>query len=320
MIPSLGIILTEKCNFKCAYCPPFGENMAKTEIGLCNIASLLNLIEIASKYDVKVVRFTGGEPFLLPKRVHELLAQACKYNFSKIILNTNGFTLSEHIHWLKEYKDKFLLKISLDTLNPETFNKIIQVPNLQHDKVLKGIELAVNEQFNIEINAVANKYNIDELMDIIKYCQSNKLNLKIFDLFDFGGTIENFDDIKVDIDSFLSKIRNEFECLEDERLPGDRGIEMHKYKLTDTNHLLIVSHEGKNSSSKYYTDSCKNCQYYPCNTGKFQIPIRADGLMQSCRIAPDGIIDRINISKLNYEEVEVAFLKILEDFEDEFIN
>ena len=42
--------------------------------------------------------------------------------------------------------------------------------------------------------------------------------------------------------------------------------------------------------------------------------------MQSCRIAPDGVIDRINISGLNYEETEVAFLKILQDFEDEFIN
>jgi len=311
MIPSLGIILTDKCNFNCVYCPPYGENIVRSK-SLCNLQSLQYLIEVATKYGVQVIRFTGGEPLLQPERLELLLHKACICGFKKILLNTNGYTLIKNIDWLKKYKESVLLKISLDTLDCGIFNKIVRKPNLMLEPVLNGIDAASSEGFNIEINSVANKYNYYDLNNIVQYCENKNLNLKILDLFDFGGKVINYKEIYVNIDSFIVEMQRKYKKMSSERLPGQRGIEMKKFQLTHNRHLLIVCHKGEFSSSKYYTSNCNECENFPCDTGKFQIPVRADGLMKTCRLLK---YDGINISDLSEDKINEAFLKILKEFE-----
>lgn len=316
MIPSIGIILTEKCDFNCIYCPPYGENITKTKGALCNIDSLLHLIDIARDKEVKVIRFTGGEPLFQVDRLKKLMSKTCSLDFQKVILNTNGVHLLENLNWLKKYKNQFLLKISLDTLDAHVFTQITNATQEKLKLILNAIDCAINMGFSIEINTVANIYNHNELFNVVDYCISKKINLKVFDIFDFGEYVVNYSSLYVSLDNFINEANQKFPNQNKERLPGGRGIEMTKFQITESNHMLVVCHEGKYSSTKKYTSNCSQCKYYPCKTGKFQIPIRADGLMQTCRLM---LKDSINISNLNYEQIKEAFNGLLEEFQSDYI-
>src|SRR5262245_19215250 len=70
VIPGRGdlrISLTSACNLKCSYCHNEGQAApwvhAKTPAMLGNIVKLL---EIATRYGVKSVKFSGGEPGVYP--------------------------------------------------------------------------------------------------------------------------------------------------------------------------------------------------------------------------------------------------------------
>jgi len=70
VIPGRGdlrISLTSACNLKCSYCHNEGQEApwlyAKTSAMLGNIAKLL---EIATRYGVKSVKFSGGDPGVYP--------------------------------------------------------------------------------------------------------------------------------------------------------------------------------------------------------------------------------------------------------------
>ena len=153
-IPSLGISVTDKCDMKCIYCPPYGENIVECK-SLCKIESITYLIGIAKINGVQVVRITGGEPLLEQRRTEGILKSAVENEIYKIVLNTNGTNLSDSIKWLRNYRDSFVLKISLDSLKKEVFEEITK--SNQYENVMNGITKAREEGFNIEINTVANK-------------------------------------------------------------------------------------------------------------------------------------------------------------------
>ena len=64
----LRISLTSACNLRCSYCHNEGQSApwlqpAKTSARFVNIESLL---EIATKYGIKSVKFSGGDPGVYP--------------------------------------------------------------------------------------------------------------------------------------------------------------------------------------------------------------------------------------------------------------
>ena len=107
----------------------------------------------------KVVRITGGEPFLEEERLIETLKHAKKEDYEKIVLCTNGLLLKDSYEkyprvW-ESIKKILLLKISLDSLKPAVFKKLTSVDAL--DVVMENIKFARDRGFKIELNLVATK-------------------------------------------------------------------------------------------------------------------------------------------------------------------
>ena len=286
-VPSLGVIVTDKCDLACEYCPPHGENVWRA-IEECDVDVISCVLQVAKRHDTKVVRITGGEPLLFPERTRFVLTEACKLGFEKLILNTNGTQLLKHIDWLVDFKDNFLLKISLDTIDPMVFERITGRNHKFLQNIINGIRQATEEGFEIEINSVSTKSNAGAVLEVLKFAEELDVHLKIFDVFDFGGIVKVE---RVSLDGVRQHLNKHYHSSKGERLPGNRGIEMEKFYRNSGKHVLIVNYEGTHASTIYYSEDCLSCSFYPCKTGRFQIPLRSDGILLACRLNRSEGID-----------------------------
>jgi len=307
ILPSLSINVTSNCNFNCIYCPPFGENFINCS-NLCNINSIVNLIKLCETYKLPVVRITGGEPLLQPERVIKILETCKNYYSGKVILNTNGSLLDRYLDTLEKYKNNFLLKISLDTLDEKHFKDMTKKEFCK--KVYNNLISAANKGFNIEINSVITKINKHDIMALIDLAKSIKVNIKLFGVNDFEGLV-NATDFEINLSEISKKISTEYIPCPRESLPGKRGIPMEKFILNNGHYIWIVNHQHTDLNSLLYSQKCIECPYYPCITGRFSITLRSDGLLQGCRMRPE---DGIQISDLDIEELEYAFSKVLNEY------
>lgn len=303
--PSLVINLASDCNMHCRYCPEGGENLQKCE--LCDITQIKYLLTAYADYykkkkwtEKKVIRITGGEPLQYPERVTEILRHAKLEGFEKIILCTNGTLLKECYEnnstiW-DSVKDVLLLKISLDSMNEETFKKLTGKDEL--DSVIRNIELAKQKGFRIELNLVATKDNVGEIEAIYNYAHRIGLvGLKVLTINDFGGRIAQ-DDVEEELNLLIKKMREKNYTETGLYVHNNKGIHMKRF-INDGCTLTIVDHLNNMNSvtpRRTYSDACKLCRYYPesydvkrgkskpCATGIMSLTMRADGLLSFCRM------------------------------------
>lgn len=335
MKPSLVINLTSKCNMNCKYCPEGGENLCKCD-DLCDITQIKYLLTAYADYyktngwtEKKVVRITGGEPLLDANRLFEILRQAKAEGYEKIVLCTNGLLLKECYDdepslW-DSIKNILLLKISLDTMNGKIFKELTGSEKL--DTILDGIAFFKRKGFKIELNFVATKCNVQEIEAIYDYAHSLKLvGLKVLTINDFGGRIQ-MDDVEHELNILIEKMRNKNYAETGLYVHNNKGIHMKRF-IHDGCTLTIVDHMNKKNSvtpRRTYSEACRFCEYYPdsykvqsgknkpCATGIMSLTMRADGLLNFCRMNETS---ETCIKNKTLEEVKEMVKLQLEKFEN----
>jgi len=60
-VSNLRISLTPACNLHCIYCHAEGEKNPKDPLSL---TELTEIMRVAAKFDIRSIKFTGGEPCL----------------------------------------------------------------------------------------------------------------------------------------------------------------------------------------------------------------------------------------------------------------
>ncbi len=125
-IDYLRISLLDRCNFRCQYCMPEG-----TELNYILRQDLLTSAEIITLLTRVFIplgfckfRLTGGEPLLRPEIVDIVSQIASLPQTQDLALTTNAFLLAD---LAQDLYDAGLrrINISLDSLNPQTFDNII---------------------------------------------------------------------------------------------------------------------------------------------------------------------------------------------------
>lgn len=186
----LRMSVTDRCDLRCTYC--MAEKMQflpKTE--LLTIEELDQVAQSFIQRGVQKIRITGGEP-LVRKGMPELLERLGSYlghGLEELTLTTNGTLLEQFAEHLVTNGVK-RINVSLDSLRPDTFERITRRGSL--DKVLRGIDAALDVGLKIKINTVALKYeNVDELKDMIAWAHEKDMDLTLIEVMPLGETGED---------------------------------------------------------------------------------------------------------------------------------
>lgn len=168
------ISVTDRCNFRCAYCMPADGIECLAHSDIMRYEEILFLAENLHSLGIRKIRITGGEPFVrkgLTDFIRELREELPDI---KIALTTNASLLKQYIKPLSEAGVNSL-NISMDTLDPLKFNKITRIGDIS--SVLESIDAASEAAIeNIKLNTVLMRgFNEDEVGDIISYANKRKI-------------------------------------------------------------------------------------------------------------------------------------------------
>lgn len=185
-ITYLRVSVTDRCDFRCAYC-------MSPDISFLPRRELLTLEEIdrlCSAFigrGVRKLRITGGEP-LMRRNIMSLLSSLRRHLQSgaldEITLTTNASQLSKYAAGLFQCGIR-RINVSLDTLDQHKFQEITSRGDLT--KVLDGIMAAKDAGLKIKINTVAMKgVNDAEAPAMAAWCGEHGFDISFIEAMPIG--------------------------------------------------------------------------------------------------------------------------------------
>ncbi len=161
----LRISVTQRCNFRCAYC-----GMGKPDTDELTPAQFAVFARAFAKAGITKIRLTGGEPLIRDDvaDIAKAVKQAAKPQI--LAITTNGFLLEEKAADLKAAGID-AVNISLDTLDDECFRRMTGKDALS--AVIRGLEAALAQNFDrVRVNTVllrgVNDNGAERLVDLAK--------------------------------------------------------------------------------------------------------------------------------------------------------
>lgn len=164
--------MSEACNFRCVYCyGEFGTGANNKITSFLSYDEYIKIIDevIDNKYNY--IFFTGGEPLLNPY-VFELGKYVKEKGVFCGILTNGSLINKENVQRLKVFD---IVKISLDSCYEGT-NDITRGKGT-YNKIISAIQLLIENDINIGINTVLNKFNKDEMTRLMEFVAED-LNIK----------------------------------------------------------------------------------------------------------------------------------------------
>jgi len=173
----LRISVTDRCNLRCTYCMPEEGIELLSHKDVLTFNEIIEVVRAGVEYGINKVRITGGEP-LVRKGIVDLISMIWNVTgINDLSMTTNGILLEK---FAQDLKDAGLqrVNISLDTLNPEKFNKVTRGGDIE--QVFKGIEAAKKAGLHpIKINCVVWKSSDEEdAQEVAKFCKKNDLQVR----------------------------------------------------------------------------------------------------------------------------------------------
>jgi cyclic pyranopterin phosphate synthase len=185
-ITYLRVSVTDRCDFRCVYC--MAENM--TFLPKKDLLTLEELDRVCSAFiakGVRKLRLTGGEP-LVRRNIMWLIRSLSRHLESgaleELTLTTNG---SQMQRFATELYDAGVrrVNISMDTLDPEKFQKITRWGRLE--QVLDGIAAAQEAGLHVKVNAVALKdVNEHEIEEMLRWAHGRGMDLTLIETMPLG--------------------------------------------------------------------------------------------------------------------------------------
>jgi molybdenum cofactor biosynthesis protein A len=257
----LRISLIEKCNLRCTYCMPSAGIQLSPKESLMTPEEVYEIAKVFVHHGVNKIRLTGGEP-LLRKDFGEILERLSTLKVS-LALTTNGVLLDRYLDDLKRAGLR-KLNFSLDTLNPESFNTITLRD--QFERVHNNLQMALEEGFDVKINAVLLKgQNEEEIIDFIALTEREPLSIRFIEFMPFQGNA--WDQSKtVSLASILERIEGHYGRDRVERLQDAPNDTAKNFKISGFKGSFAVISTVTNP----FCDSCN------------RIRLTANGRLRNC--------------------------------------
>ncbi|MEQ9486869.1 GTP 3',8-cyclase MoaA [Coleofasciculus sp. F4-SAH-05] len=187
----LRISLIDRCNFRCHYCMPEGSELDYIlQQELLTHEELLTLLkEVFIPVGFKKFRLTGGEPLLRPGVVELVREIAALDQTEDLAMTTNAFLLAGMAQDLYNAGLR-RINISLDSLNPDTFDKIIgNRGRSRWQQTWNGIQAAHRVGFDpLKLNIVVIPgVNDAEVLDLAALTLDRQWHIRFIEFMPIGN-------------------------------------------------------------------------------------------------------------------------------------
>ena len=168
--------ITEQCNMLCPYCYRVGNGKETADY-----TDAKRYIDHLIDLGCETISITGGEPLL--NHEWRRIVDYCKEKKLYVILSTNGLILDlddlalKHIDVLSVPLDGAAEEINRNTRAPGHFDTV---------KILINKYIAGNYPFQLKINTVITKYNINDLFGIENLLNNSRIIWKLFEYREKG--------------------------------------------------------------------------------------------------------------------------------------
>ncbi|HEX5095266.1 MAG TPA: GTP 3',8-cyclase MoaA [Acidimicrobiia bacterium] len=203
-VKDLRISITDRCNFRCAYCMP-AEGMdwlPRTE--LLTYEEIARVARVCvEQFGFEAIRLTGGEP-LVRAHITRLVGMLAALDVD-LALTTNGVKLPEMAHDLAA-SGLQRVNVSLDSLRRETFLALTRRDEL--DRVIAGIDAARHAGLSpVKVNAVVMRgVNDDEVVDLARFAREREIGMRFIEFMPLDAGDEWSADKVVPADEILERI------------------------------------------------------------------------------------------------------------------
>ncbi|AUB55111.1 cyclic pyranopterin phosphate synthase [Methanobacterium subterraneum] len=288
-IISLRISITNRCNVNCFYCHHDGILPQKYEMTPDEIH---RIAQVARGIGVQKIRLSGGEP-LIRDDIVEIVSKISSIGFKDVSITTNGT-------YLDKYADDLLeaglnrVNVSLDTLNPETYQFITKKDYLE--KAKQGIIRATESGlYPVKLNMVVMKgINHNEIWDMFNFCKETGAILQLIELLKTDNCPDNgfIDDYHYEMNDLEIELADRADKVKTRRFMQDR-----KKYFVDGGEIEIVKPMDN-------TQFCKNCT---------RIRITPEGKLKPCLLRNDNLVDFIEPMRQGKsdEELKKLFLEAI---------
>ena len=157
---SVNYHFSRKCNYECGFCFHTAKNSNILELDQAKVG-LAKLKEAG----MRKINFAGGEPFLYPKFLGELVVYCKKdLKLESVSIISNGSLIKES--WMNKYSAYLdILGISCDSFNEEINIKIGRGKGKQIENIFKVRQLCYKYNIKFKLNTVVCRYNFMEDMN-----------------------------------------------------------------------------------------------------------------------------------------------------------
>lgn len=218
IVDYLRISLIDRCNFRCQYCMPEGmelDYILRQEL-LTNQELLILLQEVFIPVGFRKFRLTGGEPLLRPGVVDLVKAIATLPQTQDLAMTTNAYLLSGMAQDLYEAGLR-RINISLDSLDPETFDKIIgNRGRSRWQQTWEGIQAAYRVGFDpLKLNVVVIPgVNEQEVLDLAALTIDRRWHVRFIEFMPIGNAQLFGERAWVSSEELRQRIRDAFGLME----------------------------------------------------------------------------------------------------------
>jgi len=261
----LRISVTDRCNFRCAYCMPEEGMKWQRREDLLTFEEIERVARImVERYGVDGIRLTGGEPTVrakLPILVEKLATLGVD-----LAMTTNGVSMPLLAADLKA-AGLGRVNISLDSLRSDRFEELTRRDEL--DRVLEGIEAAKTAGFDpVKINVVVMKgINDDEVVDFAHFGRDRGVTVRFIEFMPLDADEVWNNDRVLTQDEILATLSDEFDLEPIERTSAPAT----RWRYADGGgEIGVVA-----SVSESFCETCD------------RVRITADGQFRNCLFATD---------------------------------
>lgn len=268
----LRISVTDRCNFRCAYCMPkevYGPGFRfLKKARILSFEEIARLARVFRDLGARKLRLTGGEPLLraeLPKLIAQLVPLQCD-----LAMTTNGSLLGQHAAALKDAGLQ-RVTVSVDSVDPEVFARMNAV-GFPLDAVLRGIDAALRVGLVVKANCVVRKgVNDHTLVETARYFKARGCTLRFIEYMDVGLTNGWRLDEVLSASEIVQRVARELPL--EGVSPSYDGEVARRYRYADGQAELGVI----TSVTKPFCGSCTRAR------------LSAEGKLYTCLFAADGV-------------------------------